>query len=117
LFIRVPLLPVGPALLAWRHPDDGRQAMQGYTFKEIDTRHGRPKGTAFRAFKRLAGELAEGVDFHHLDGQVDAERIAALRQAGRIYASTVNAVILTEQGYRRVNDYLQSAPGDGHRSP
>ena len=86
--------------------------MQGYTFKEIDTRHARPKGTAFRVFKRLLGELEEGVDFHYLDRDTDAERIAALRSTGRLYASTVNAVIVTESGYRRMNAYLAPTVAD-----
>ena len=85
--------------------------MQGYTFKEIDTRHGRVKGTAFRAFKRVRSALHEGADFQVLDAASDSERIEALRREGRIYATSVNVVILSEAGYRQVRAAL--AGGDG----
>ena len=89
-------------------------ASAGYTFKEVDTRYGRPKGTAFRAFKRLGRRLREGRDFHLLAAGADAELIAELRAAGRVYSFTVNAVVLTESGYRLVRERFEgeaSEPG------
>ena len=77
-----------------------------WSFKEIDTLHQRPKGTAFRAFKRLSGRLCEGEHYCYLDAQIHSVEIAALRQAGRLYASTVNAVLLTEAGYQRIRQEL-----------
>lgn len=82
--------------------------MNYWSFKDIDERHGVIKGTAFRVFKRLHGELREGEDFVYLDAQREAERIDALRRAGRIYASTVNPVLLTLQGYARLAPLLPS---------
>ncbi|NIV75665.1 MAG: hypothetical protein GWN37_12730 [Gammaproteobacteria bacterium] len=77
-----------------------------WSFKEIDARHGCAKGTAFRAFKRTRAELEEGADFHYLEAAAHAERIAELKRRGRIYASTVNAVLLTESGYARLKQHL-----------
>lgn len=88
--------------------------MQGYTFKEIDTRHGRPKGSAFRAFKRARETLREGIDYYHLDAARERERIEALRRAGRIYASSIHVVMLSESGYRRVRAFLA---GEGDAAP
>lgn len=85
--------------------------MHDHTFKEIDVRHGRVKGSAFRAFKRVRERLREGVDFQHLDARAERERIDALRRAGRIYASSVNVVILSESGYRQVRAALASEGG------
>jgi hypothetical protein len=78
----------------------------GWSFKEIDTLHQRPKGTAFRAFKRLGRRLREGEHYHYLDAQTHSVEIAALRQAGRLYTSTVNAVLLTETGYQQIRQEL-----------
>ena len=70
------------------------------TLREIDERLGRPKGTAFRAFKRLA--LVEGPDFRVLHADADAREIAALRDAHRIYATSVNVIVLSEGAAARV---------------
>lgn len=77
-----------------------------WSFKEIDARHGCTKGTAFRAFKRVRAQLEEGADFHYLEAAANAERIAELKRSGRLYASTVNAVLLSESGYARLKPYL-----------
>lgn len=76
------------------------------SFKDIDTLHRLPKGTAFRAFKRLSGQLVEGEHYYYLSAQTHRTEIEALRQAGRIYASTVNAVLLTEAGYNLLRQAL-----------
>lgn len=64
------------------------------TFRELDRRHGWVKGTAFRRFKAALPELVEGDDFQRLDASDDKAQIDALRAAGRIYATTVHAVLL-----------------------
>ena len=68
------------------------------TFKQIDEMVGRPKGAAFRAFKRTQHRLIEGEHFYCVDARVDADAVSQLRQAGKIYTSTVNAVFITESG-------------------
>lgn len=72
------------------------------TFLELDRRWRVPKGTAFRAFKRALPELQEGTDFHYLHSQRHAAEIAALRLAGRIYASSVNGVLLSATGIAKL---------------
>jgi hypothetical protein len=64
------------------------------TFKELDVACGVVKGSAFRAFKALAHELIEGVDFHCHDARQTAEEYGVLLRAGRIYPASVNAVLL-----------------------
>ena len=64
------------------------------TFKELDLVHGLPKGSAFRAFKSLAGRLVEGQDFHCCDARVEGEAYDQLLASGRVYAGTVNGVLL-----------------------
>jgi hypothetical protein len=76
------------------------------SFKDIDQLHGCPKGTAFRAFKRLRERLREGEHYLYLDARTRQAEIEALRRQGRIYASTVNAVLLTETGYALLKDSL-----------
>ncbi len=76
------------------------------TFKEIDQELGNPKGTAFLAFKRLKHGFSEGRDFYYLGASVHSAEIRKLCERGRIYASTVNAVLLTQAGYDAVIDYL-----------
>ena len=79
---------------------------EGYTLREIDECHGLPKGSAFRAFKRLRGSLREDVDFTLLPAQSARPEIERLRAAGRIYRSSVNVVVLTESGVERVRAEL-----------
>lgn len=64
------------------------------TFREMDSRHGRAKGDAFRAFKALGASLVEGRDFHCCDRRVDGERFDLLEASGRLYRGTVNGVLL-----------------------
>ena len=64
------------------------------TFRELDARHGRAKGDAFRAFKALGTRLTEGQDFHCCDRRVDGEEFDLLEASGRLYPGTVNGVLL-----------------------
>ncbi|MES1940647.1 hypothetical protein T5B8_10406 [Salinisphaera sp. T5B8] len=77
-----------------------------WSLKEIDQQRGDKKGTAFLAFKQLKDSFDEGRDYYYLSASQDAREIEQLRQAGRIYESTVNAILLTEGGYSAVLDYL-----------
>ncbi len=76
------------------------------SFREIDTRHGLTKGGAFRAFKALGERLIEGEHFIYLDAAGHAAEIESLRQAGRLYPTTVNAVLLTASGYGLLRERL-----------
>lgn len=78
-----------------------------WSLKEIDGCFDAPKGTAFRAFKQLQEGLDEGHDFYYLSSADDAEEIETLRASGRIYATTVNALLFTEIGYEALVDFLQ----------
>ncbi|NNC22842.1 hypothetical protein HKX42_03165 [Salinisphaera sp. USBA-960] len=73
--------------------------------REIDIEFGYPKGSAFRAFK-YNDTLEEPDDFELLDNCKDSDRIQALKETKRIYATTINAVLLTESGYRKVKSVL-----------
>lgn len=64
------------------------------TFREIDAQLGLRKGDSFRAFKRLGATLREGEDYTVLSADRDAAAIAQLRSAARIYASSINVVLL-----------------------
>lgn len=77
-----------------------------WSFKEIDQERNNTKGTAFRAFKQLEDSFDEGRDFYYLNASEDTAEIEDLRAAGRIYATTVNAVLLSEAGYAAMIDYL-----------
>lgn len=77
-----------------------------WSLKEMDQERGSTKGTAFRAFKQLKEGFDEGRDFYYLSASEDGAEIEALRTAGRIYQSSINAVLLTEAGYTAVADYL-----------
>lgn len=63
------------------------------TFREIDAALSLPKGSAFRAFKRLV--LKEGTDYIVMDANCDQSIISELRAQGRIYRSSVNVVLLS----------------------
>ncbi|GAB3683197.1 hypothetical protein [Salinisphaera aquimarina] len=77
-----------------------------WSLKEIDHSRGDSKGTAFLAFKQLRESFDEGRDYYYLNSTEDAREIEQLRSAGRIYETTVNAILLTEGGYSAIVDYL-----------
>lgn len=79
---------------------------QWVTLRELDERLGAGKGTSFIAFKRLLPEAQEGRDFRVLDALQETRTIARLHSAGRIYASTVNAVLLSPNWAARVQASL-----------
>lgn len=79
------------------------------SFKELDRACGVVKGSAFRAFKALAAELTEGVDFYCYDARLAAQTHAELLHAGRIYAGTVNAVLLEARAQALITAHLRAA--------
>lgn len=91
------------------HVDMNCSDDQKWTFREIDFEFGRTKGAAFRAFK-YAADLDPEHDFELLDTWQDAERIKALKEAGRAYRTTVNAVLLTPSGYQKIRRDLITSP-------
>ena len=79
------------------------------TLLELDRAAGATKGTAFRCFKRLLPGLEEGVDYVVLHHRTDEERVASLRRQGRIYANSVNVVVL---GSRAAQAIAEAMSGD-----
>lgn len=77
-----------------------------WSLKEIDQERDLKKGSAFLAFKQLKDSFDEGRDFYYLSASQDTREIEQLRNTGRIYETTVNAVLLTEGGYSAIVDYL-----------
>lgn len=76
------------------------------TFRELDAEHGLAKGSAFKAFKALAAELVEGVDFHCCDRRdtaADWQRLAS-----RVYPGTSNAVLLGPRARAAIAALLQA---------
>jgi len=88
----------------------GRAVM---SFKMLDRGLGRPKGSAFRQFKRHLPDLSEGADFLRLDGFADHETIEYLKAHGRVYETSVHVVLLTHSGVRK----LFEIPRDSRRAP
>lgn len=80
-----------------------------WTLKEIDQSRGAPKGTAFRAFKRLKNDFIEGRDFVYLSANEDAASIEPLRRSGRVYAATINALLFPEASYQAIVKQLDTA--------
>ena len=72
------------------------------SLREIDSRAGAVKGTAFRTFKTLEPMLSEGRDYCLLDTHEHAADIAALKAEGRIYSSSVNVLLLSPASARQV---------------
>lgn len=80
------------------------------TFKQIDDLHHCAKGSAFRAFKQLSirqqGQWREGEHFYCVDSRTQPALFAQLQRSGRLYASTVNAVLVTDAGYQTIAQIL-----------
>lgn len=56
----------------------------------------------FRHFKAALGQLLEGKDFYRIDGHTARAEVENLRQQGRLYPSSVHAILLTASGYQRL---------------
>jgi len=78
------------------------------TFRELDEAAARPKGSAFRAFKRIEPQLREGLDFQLLRAGADDAQIEVLRREQRIYSNSVNIVLLGDAVARRLLKDLAS---------
>lgn len=76
------------------------------TLKELDAAAGRPKGSAFRAFKRLEPGLREGAQFRVLRPGTDDAAIDALRAAGRVYGASRVVILLEGETARAVSAAL-----------
>jgi hypothetical protein len=74
------------------------------SLRQVDELNQVPKGTTFRRFKAHRAGLVEGRDFFRLDAGEHSTLLAALREAGLIYPSSVHLVLLTESGYRRLTE-------------
>ncbi|MDQ2070871.1 hypothetical protein [Natronospira bacteriovora] len=84
-------------------------ALQGFlTFRELDAAMAHGKGSAFRAFKRLAPPLREGEDFLRLTPADSADAIEALRRQARIYPASINVVLLHPGAADRVRAGMQA---------
>jgi len=67
------------------------------SFRELDERAGRPKGEAFRVFRRLEPGWLEGRDYRLLrrDDPGAAAELTTLREQQRVYRSSVSVVLLS----------------------
>lgn len=72
------------------------------SMRELDVAAGLAKGSAFRAFKSLLGNLVEGQDYRVLDHQRSAGLAATLIARVRVYRSSVNPVLLSPAAADRV---------------
>jgi hypothetical protein len=72
------------------------------TLRQLDEWNALPKGTVFRHFKAALGELLEGKDFFRIDGHIEREWVDDLRLQGRLYPSSVHAILLTGSGYQQL---------------
>ena len=78
------------------------------TLRELDAQAGVPKGTAFRAFKRLSPRWAEGRDYRVLSPAEDAAAIEALRAERRLYAASRVAILVSADAARRIATFIAS---------
>ncbi len=79
---------------------------QAHSLREIDAALGRPKGSAFRAFKSLP--LQEGIDYCVLRPDRDGLAFTAVRAQGRLYPGALRAILVSDEARRRIEQVLQS---------
>lgn len=72
------------------------------SFRQIDEMNGFTKGTTFRLFKHSGDALEEGRDFFYFPASEYGEWIEALQAAGKVYRSSRHLVLLTRDGYERL---------------
>lgn len=74
------------------------------SLRQIDEWNGVPKGTAFRMFKAQKEHLVEGEDFFYIPEGADPGLTESLRDAARIYPSTLHVLLITASAYARMRD-------------
>ncbi|MDN5851074.1 MAG: ORF6N domain-containing protein [Nitrococcus sp.] len=77
----------------------GREVM---TLRQLDELNGVPKGTSFRAFKRVRPYLEAGEDFFCLAANEQLQLSEVLRQCALVYPASVSIVLVTRRGYQRM---------------
>ncbi|MFA5940293.1 MAG: hypothetical protein WC809_13130 [Sinimarinibacterium sp.] len=83
------------------------------SLREIDAAAGARKGTAFRCFKRVEATLDEGRDYVVLHAGRDRDAISELRSRDRIYAGSVNVLLLGPATAERIADVLRISTSTG----
>lgn len=79
----------------------GREVM---TLRQLDELNDVPKGTSFRAFKRVRPYLEDGKDFFCLAADEQLQLLVALRQCALVYPASVSIVLVTRSGYQRMQE-------------
>ncbi|MEL0169454.1 MAG: hypothetical protein VW877_15130 [Pseudomonadaceae bacterium] len=79
------------------------------SLRQLDELNTVPKGTSFRVFRRCEAQLQEGKDFFYLPADEHKALIDSLKAAGQIYATTVNLVLLTREGYLRMQQLVNDS--------
>lgn len=79
------------------------------SFRQADELNGFTKGTTFRLFKRAGDALQQERDFFYLPAPEYSEWIETLRAAGRIYPSSRHLVLLTREGYERLQAFSRAS--------
>ncbi|SFF33750.1 hypothetical protein SAMN04488120_102264 [Fontimonas thermophila] len=82
---------------------------RGRTLRELDQAAHAPKGSAFRAFKHLAERFEEDRDYVVLHHERDRARIEALRARQRIYAGSLNVIVLAPHAAEAVAAALRGS--------
>lgn len=72
------------------------------TLRQLDQLNGVPKGTSFRAFKRVRACLEEGLDYFCLATHEHSKLSETLYQSGALYLASVKIVLITRRGYERM---------------
>lgn len=83
------------------------------SFRELDEACGQPKGSAFRSFKQIESQLQESHDYLLLNANQQREIIEKLRLQQRIYASSVNVVLLSPSAEALVLKHLRNEAQTG----
>jgi hypothetical protein len=78
-----------------------------HSLREIDAALGRPKGSAFRAFKSLP--LREGVDFYVLHPDRDGPAFTIVQARGQLYPGAQRAILVSDEARRRIEQVLKSS--------
>ncbi|HDZ58081.1 MAG TPA: hypothetical protein ENI17_00285 [Pseudomonas xinjiangensis] len=72
------------------------------SLRQIDELSGFIKGSSFRIFKACEAQLQEGADYYYLPADQHQALIESLKASGQIYGSTVNLLLMTRNGYERM---------------
>ncbi len=84
--------------------------VQTLSFRQLDELNGLGKGSSFKLFKTHLAALKEDSDYFYVSGDAHPQLLAELKKSDQVYVGSVHLVLLSREGYEKLQQLSKSAP-------